>query len=332
MLRSRAPIALLLGVLLCSGCTWGVSQLAMYPAIGGQYDFSGAKAKVNSPQDAAGNQFSFDLDLPARKGRVEPLAGFPQLTFGFDTPSWRLTINPSITGDDAASHFQADLYYKHLLSRSRHASWRLMAGISYASLSTESQESGVLQLDAPVAIDGAEFVSGDKVVYRSAATDSGVYLGLGIELELTTWLHLFAMVQARMNSSQGAEEHLEVIAAAGSSYDEDGDRVAETFDLLDDARFDTLQLKSRNVTSSLALPPMVALVGLSLNLPTWSWVRRTLFGRPPPRPRYYGRPPPPGWRPPTSHPPAARPRPPTPRAPPPTNSHPPPAMPHPGGH
>ncbi len=328
------PTGLLLVLLTAlGGCTWGVNQLAMYPAIGGQYDFSGAKARVRSPQDAAGNDFDFQLDLPARKGSVAPLAGFPQMTMGFDTPSWRLTINPSFTGDDAISHFQADLYYKHQISRGRRATWRLIAGGSFASLSTEIKESSVLQLDASVDIDGATVVSGDKVVYSSSVHDSGVYLGVGIELELTKWLHLFALVQTRMNSSQGSEERLEVIAAAGSNYDSEDNRVAETFDVLNDSRFDTTLSQSGKVTSSLALPPMVALFGLAVNFPTWSWLRGNLFRQPARRRRFLPPRPPPSQGPPAgAYPPAARPPPAHPGAKPPTNkSHPPSAVPHPGG-
>ena len=314
---------LVLALLWLSGCTWGISQLALYPAVGGQYDFSGAHARVKGPADTAGNPFEFDLELPARKGRVEPLAGIPQITLGFDTPSWRLTVNPSFTADEAVEHMQFDLYYKHLLARSRRASWRLMAGISFAKLDTVIEQEGILQLQSPIEIEGARLQDGDKVVYRSSATDSGVYLGVGIELELTTWLHAFAMVQARMNSSQGAEEQLDLIAREGSTWDDDGDRNKETFNVLDDDRFSTTMLARGAVTSSLNLPPMVAVIGVALNFPTWSWLRRTFTSKP-------TQPPPAMWLPPRAPPyPQRPPRPPS-RPGPQSPSHPPPATPYPG--
>lgn len=302
--RSGRRLTLLAALLCHCGCTFGVSQMAMYPAIGGQYDFSGAKAVVKGPADTAGNPFEFGIDLPARKGQVQPIAGMPQLTLGFDTPSWRLTVNPSFTANESLDHFQMDLYYKHLLSRGRHAQWRLMGGITFAGLSTRIEETGILQLANPIEIGGARLQDGDKVVYRSSASDNGVYLGAGVELELATWLHLFAMVQVRMNSSQGTNEQLEVVARAGSTYDEDGVRQEERFDVFDDARFDTTLQASGRVTSTLSLPPMTALIGVSFTFPTWSWLRRTFTSAPAPRP-----PPPAMWPPPRLHPPPATPYP-----------------------
>ena len=338
MPAERTPwcrLALLVALLCPAGCTLGVSQLAMYPAIGGQYDFSGAKAQVRGPADTAGNPFEFGIDLPARKGQVEPIAGMPQLTFGFDTPSWRLTINPSFTASKTVEHFQMDLYYKHLLSQGRKTAWRVMGGISFASLSTQIEEEGVLQLADAIEIGGARLQDGDKIAYLSSATDSGVYLGAGVELELATWLHLFAMVQVRMNSSTGANERLEVVARAGSTWDEDGVRQEERFDVFDDERFNTTLQASGKVTSTLSLPPMVALIGVALTFPTWSWIRRTFTNEPPRRP-----PPPAMWLPPRgppyptrlSHPPPASRPPSAPTAPSQEDtSHPPPATPYPGG-
>ena len=325
--------ALLAAALCLPGCTIGVNQLAMYPAIGGQYDFSGARAQVTGPADIAGNPFEFAIDLPARKGQVQPIAGMPQLSLGLDTPSWRLTANPSFTGSETVEHFQLDLYYKHLLSRGRHASWRILGGISYANLSTQIEETGVLQLNHPIEIGGARLQDGDKIVYRSSATDSGVYLGAGLELELSSWLHLFAMVQMRLNSSQGADEQLEVIARDGSTWDEDGVRQEQRFNVFDDGRFDTKLQSPGKVTSTLSLPPMVALIGIAFTFPTWTWMRHTFNNEPRP-------PPPTMWLPPRvppygprlpNPPPATRP-PSDPAAPAQRGAnHPPPATPYPGG-
>ena len=126
-----------------------------------------------------------------------------------------------------------------------------------------------------------------------------------------------------MNSSQGAEEQLDLIAREGSTWDDDGDRNKETFNVLDDDRFSTTMLARGAVTSSLNLPPMVAVIGVALNFPTWSWLRRTFTSKP-------TQPPPAMWLPPRAPPYPQRPPSPPSRPGPQSPSHPPPATPYPG--
>lgn len=331
-MRRSVLVWALLGAqcLLASGCTWGVQQLVFSPAVGGQYTFSGTRVRVQSPPGQGTGSFDFDLAMDPRVGRIDELRAFPQLALGFDTPRWRATVNPSLTGQDDLSHLQLDLFYKHPLLNTPHTAVRLLAGLSYASMSVDVVERSVLVMDGQIDIEGAIVQSGDELTYKHSASDAGVFASGGLELELTEWLHLFATVSVRLNSSQSTSESLDLDVRNGSTFGANGARERETFHVFEDDRFKTTITQAGALSSTVELPPLVAMVGVAIVLPTWSWIERTFWGTPPPPANNWG-PPPDGSAPPPARPsaPPGSPGSPQPQDLPPEGN-PPPAQPYPG--
>ena len=282
---TRAPALRTLAAHACAalaaGCTMGVQQIGMAPPTAGRFNFTGVDLTARTPPSSTGQRETFDVRMPAQSGALPAIYTAPMLMFGFDAPFLRMSTAFALAGGERIVMGAFDLLYKHRFGDDR-GRWRVLGGLSMFLVEAFARAEQVLSLSQPILIDGATLQSGDTVQYQATEMRTAWALTGGAEYEIADWAHFYVQASLLGGGSIERGQSLQLTARSGATTNGDGQREAQTFQLLSDTRFDVALRQNGLFTTDLELPTFTALAGVSVTFPTFGFLRTNVKHAPEP--------------------------------------------------